>query len=345
MKTIGLDVHKRSTTAVVLDEATGELSAGRKMSTDAVVQFVCSEPGPVRVVMETGSQSFILAREMMSCQVDVAVVDCAKAHQALKLLHRAKTDRLDAEGLACAHARRWLEEARVWVMDEPTKQLRGVSRTRIRLVRHRVGLGNQVHALLDLVGMRCPSKTLTTVAAQEFLEAARRDLPGPLAKALGALLDAWRLIGEQAEHLGADMAPMMAEIEECRLLQTVPGIGEVLAGAIFAEIGSIERFESAEALVGYCGLDPEVSESGEHQGGGELTRRGNPWLRWALVLAAHHFPCKATEGLSLRKWYYRLVMSGKHVSTARCALARRLAHVIYAMLRDGTEFDPTRLAA
>lgn len=345
MKTIGLDVHKKSTTAVVLDEATGELSGGRSVPTDEVVQFVCSQPGPIQVVMETGTHSFILARAMMSCQVDVAVVDCAKAHQALNLLHRAKTDRLDAEGLACAYARRWLEDARVWVMDEPTQQLRGVSRARIRLVRHRVGLGNQIHGLLDLAGRRCPTKTLTTVAAQEFLDEARRDLPQPLALALGALLDAWRLIGEQAEALAAEMTPLVAEIEECRLLQTVPGIAEVLAGAIFAEIGSIDRFANAEALVGYCGLDPEVSESGEHQGGGELTRRGSPWLRWALVMAAFHFPCKATEGLTLRKWYYRLVLSGKHISTARCALARRLTHVIYAMLRDGTEFDPTRLTA
>jgi len=152
-------------------------------------------------------------------------------------------------------------------------------------------------------------------------------------------------VDEQAGVLAAQMTPLVAGIEECRLLQTVPGIAEVLAGAIFAEIGSIERFESAEALVGYCGLDPEVSDSGESQGGGELTRRGNSWLRWALMMAARHFPCKATEELSLRKWYYRLVLSGKHINTARCALARRLVHVIFAMLRDGSEFDPTRLAA
>ena len=65
---------------------------------------------------------------------------------------------------------------------------------------------------------------------------------------------------EQAGVLAAQMTPLVAGIEECRLLQTVPGIAEVLAGAIFAEIGSIERFESAEALVGYCGLHPEVSD-------------------------------------------------------------------------------------
>jgi len=105
MKTIGLDVHKRTTTAVVLDGATGELSAARTVPTDAVVQLVCSVPGAVRVVMETGTHSFILARALISCQVDVAVVDCRIAAKALDLLHRAKNDRLDAEGPFCAPAR------------------------------------------------------------------------------------------------------------------------------------------------------------------------------------------------------------------------------------------------
>jgi len=75
------------------------------------------------------------------------------------------------------------------------------------------------------------------------------------------------------------------------------------------------------------------------------------WLRNSLaaiaeqvkVLAAQHFSrVTATKNLSPRKWYYHLVY--KHgPNVAKVALARRMLGIIFAMLRDGTEFDPTRL--
>jgi hypothetical protein len=62
----------------------------------------------------------------------------------------------------------------------------------------------------------------------------------------------------------------------------------VLAYTIASEIGEITRFPSPRKLIGYTGLCPRVSQSGEHDRRGPLAKNGSAYLRWALVEAAHN---------------------------------------------------------
>lgn len=345
MMTIGLDVHKVRTTAVLLDEATDELFGPLTTDTAQVEKFVREMPGPVRVVMEAGPQSFILARALMSCKMEVAVVSCDKAKLALKLLHTAKTDRLDAKGLALAYARGWLEHARVWVADESTWQLRGLVRARRRLVRNSVGLQNQIHGFLLWVGERCPTKSVTTLKAAAWMDELEGRLPEPLALALQGLRGSLAQVCEQIARLEQPITKLAGEVPQCRRLQTVPGIGPILSATILAEVGDFGRFQRAEQLVSYCGLDPKTEESGESSREGEREQKGSSWLRWAMVEAAQHFVNSGqTDELSLKKFYQHLAFR-KPPNKAKVALARRLVHLIFAMLRDETDFDPERLAA
>ena len=70
-------------------------------------------------------------------------------------------------------------------------------------------------------------------------------------------------------------------------LRTIPGIGCILAPVLWSEIGDLNRFASASALVNYTGLVPSLHESGEVSIHGGITRQGPVWLRWALVVAAN----------------------------------------------------------
>lgn len=74
--------------------------------------------------------------------------------------------------------------------------------------------------------------------------------------------------------------------EEARLLETIPGVGPVLALAILAEIGEIDRFHSARHLSSFAGLVPSVSQSGATTKHGHITRQGSAWLRGAFIEAA-----------------------------------------------------------
>jgi len=74
----------------------------------------------------------------------------------------------------------------------------------------------------------------------------------------------------------------------CRALQSIYGIGPILACHLLAEIGEARRFRRAEQIIRLAGLDPVVDESGETRRRGHLAKAGSPHLRWALVEAAVH---------------------------------------------------------
>ncbi|WP_153246101.1 transposase, partial [Bacillus sp. 220_BSPC] len=55
-------------------------------------------------------------------------------------------------------------------------------------------------------------------------------------------------------------------IEECKIIQSIPGIGEKIAATIISEIGEIDRFNHPKKLVAFAGIDPSVFESGTFKG-------------------------------------------------------------------------------
>jgi len=71
------------------------------------------------------------------------------------------------------------------------------------------------------------------------------------------------------------------------LLETIPGVGELLGLTLASEIGDVARFATPRKLVGYAGLAPRVHQSGERSHAGALSKAGSRTLRWAAVEAAH----------------------------------------------------------
>jgi transposase len=108
-------------------------------------------------------------------------------------------------------------------------------------------------------------------------------------------------------------------------LQQLRGIGPVLALTMRAEIGDIHRFPTGAHLASYAGLVPRVDMSAGHYRYGRITKRGSPWLRWALIEAAIH---GSTRPDQIGRWGRRLAVR-KGALKARVALARRLCEEIH----------------
>ena len=108
-------------------------------------------------------------------------------------------------------------------------------------------------------------------------------------------------------------------------LQATAGIGPILGLMIRAEVGDIRRFPTGGHLASYAGLVPRVDSSAQRVRYGRITRRGSPWLRWALVEAAIH-GTKRTDRIG--RWGRRLAMR-KGALKARVALARALCDEIF----------------
>ena len=124
------------------------------------------------------------------------------------------------------------------------------------------------------------------------------------------------------------------------LVLAIPGVSHTTGAQIVAEVGGMGRFRSASALVGYAGLNSSVNQSGKlDSGGGPITKHGSPCLRRALWLAAN----RARRGdPSPKAFYERKRREGKRHRVAVTAVARKLRHIVFAVMRDGVPYDPAR---
>lgn len=121
-----------------------------------------------------------------------------------------------------------------------------------------------------------------------------------------------------------------------KLLRSIPGVGEIIATILVAEIGDIENFKSAKALVAYAGIDPKVKQSGKGlKHNTRLTKRGSPYLRQALFQAAavarQHDP-------ELKAYYEKKRAEGKRYKEATVATSRKLLYRVYAVLKRQTPY-------
>jgi transposase len=148
--------------------------------------------------------------------------------------------------------------------------------------------------------------------------------------ALDGYLRLLAAVEEEVRVADSLVAEASAISREAQLLETIPGVGPILAMTILAEVGDVSRFHSAKHLASAAGLVPRVSQSGNSLRHGHITREGSSWLRWALVEAAIHTSVR--PGPSRDR--YLAIRKRKGNKIARVAIARRLATYVYHMLKE-----------
>lgn len=122
------------------------------------------------------------------------------------------------------------------------------------------------------------------------------------------------------------------------LILTTPGIGHALGAQIVSEIGDVRRFHSASAIVKYAGINPSVNQSGKFSfEDNHITKQGSPYLRRALYLAAM---AQLKLKTPFYDYYAKKRAEGKSHREALIAVARKLVHVIYAVLSKDEPYDP-----
>lgn len=135
-----------------------------------------------------------------------------------------------------------------------------------------------------------------------------------------------------------EVASLLAEVEPN--ITTIPGVSTATGAQIVAEIGDVRRFKGAASIVKYAGLNPGVEESGRFSAEGvPITKHGSPYLRRSLWLAANR---ARQYDPKLRAFYDKKRREGKPHRVAVTAVARKLCHVVYAVMRDGEPYDPAK---
>ena len=248
---VGLDVSKEATAYCVKDKK-GEVLARGKVASDPDALFgVLAEHClcPDRIVLETGTLSNWLARELCRRGLPVTVIDARHAHAVLRLQHN-KTDENDASVLAELAQHPGFYRA-VAVKSEQAQRWRILLKARAHLVGQRRSRQNVIRGLLGTLGIRFAKGSGKFARRVRALLVERPDLAvmfAPLLDELAALegsikqLD--RIVGAEAKTVPA-----------CRLLMTVPSVGAVTALAYVATIDDAGRFAKSRVHGGLSGPD------------------------------------------------------------------------------------------
>lgn len=127
---------------------------------------------------------------------------------------------------------------------------------------------------------------------------------------------------------------------EVKRLRTMPSVGPVTAAAFVATLDDAKRFKGAHQAEAYLGLVPSEMSSGEKQRRGHITKTGSTRMRALLVqVALSTMRLKKASTRHLWEWAERLkARRGKKV--AAVALARKVAGILFAMMRDEKEYRP-----
>lgn len=151
---------------------------------------------------------------------------------------------------------------------------------------------------------------------------------------LKLLIEQICFIEEQVLSVENEIDKLLSKMDT--YIKTVPGVGSVTAATILGEIGDISRFDNPAKLVAYAGLDSSVSQSGEYEStSGTLSKRGSPYLRKALF----HVALRAEFCDPVFHAYYEKKRGeGKHHLVATNAVARKLCHTIFAVLKNNTPY-------
>lgn len=316
---IGIDLHKAFFQACAVTAAGERLWEGRFPRTPAGIDALRARcAGRTAIAIEASTPTWAFADALCSHVAELRIVDPLKTK--LKAGYAAKTDRLDARRLADALRRESV--VGIYYPPLPIRELRELCRYRHAVVQVRTALINRLRAVLLRQGVADP-RPLVRPSHGVWLEGVA--LPPQAAASLAGLRRLLEVVRLEATRVDAAVRAAADADAIAITLQQIVGIGPVLALMIRAEIGDIQRFPTPGHLASYAGLVPRVAASAGRVRYGRTTKRGSPWLRWALVEAAMH-GTRRTDRTG--RWGRQLALR-KGAMKARIALARTLCGEIY----------------
>jgi len=360
----GLDVHKKfiQTTILWLNGTKIQQQFPRTFDgllglKDLILEHKCDV-----VACESTSDYWVCIYDMLFDRVPVIV---GNAHD-IKVLAHKKTDKIDSEMIALLALKGMITPSRI--MPRHHRDFRKMVRLRHFLVRKRTDIKNRIHSILDgelfhlswlftdifgVSGQRILQGILEGASIEDILKSlptrvrkqkeeelrkllAQTVSPGALMQ-LGHCLRVVKQLDEEIDLITDEARAYALQTypREYRILKTVPGVGDIAAITLLAEIGNFKDFLSGDKLAAWIGIVPKVYQSANHTVKCSITKRGSRLARWILVQIAHA-ATRARKNV-LRDWYEAkkaVIGAGKAI----IALARKITTIIWHLIVNDEEY-------
>jgi len=360
----GLDLHKKFIIATLLTD-TGFKEQRRFERTESglfnlkewTIEHKCEV-----VACESTSDFWVPICTLMEGHVTVIVGNARD----IKMFSHKKTDKVDSELIAQLALKGMIRPSRIF--DRNHREFRSLSRLRHKLVQKKTDIKNEIHHILDSELFR-----LSSVLTDLFGKSGLRILQGitngsPMDEIIKKLpLNIRKKTVQLNEILQTTISPEailrlkyclnllkclddeIGNLTECifqyanewfkqemQILKSVPGIGNIAAVTLLAEIGNFSDFPTGDKLASWLGLVPNVYQSADKLRTGSITKRGSDHARWILVQIAHAASRK--RNTVFQKFYDQkkpMIGAGKTI----VALARKIVTIVWHLITHSEFFN------
>ena len=333
---VGTDLHKTSLTFAVRNNA-GNLTKTAKIDckcVNKIKDFITSLPRPIHLAIESvGMYEWLWELAEPLCD-KITLAD------AVELKYRAgrrqaKTDKIDAKFVSLLTYKDDLPVS--FVPDKTTRQFRKVCRHWHATSEFLADLKIRMRWILNQHNLPGPGDITGDSARRWFL-------------GQGHLLDSiscftFSQLLDSVEHLELLQMPIRREIlnfsqlpqfkPDIQLISTTPGIADILAAVIIAEVAGFSRFHDADSIACYTGLTERTKESGGKRCEGKISKAGPADLRWALCEAATTL---VRSDPTYRAMYNHILKNTGKKGKAKIAIARKLIGWLWKMAKTREPF-------
>jgi transposase len=337
MKYSGIDLHANNCVVTVMDDV-GRVVGERRLANDLAKVVAFLRPWQeelAAVAVESTYNWYWLVDGLAAAGFTVRLANTGAIKQYDGLKHSG--DQTDARHLA--------ELLRLGILPTGTilpaaqRAIRDLARKRMQLVRSRTAHVLAVENIVARqVGARISSnqvKRMTEDGVDQLV------LPADVGLAIKSNVAVITTLNEQIERLEQRLRESVGQRSDYGLLNSVPGIGTILATTILLEIGTIDRFAGVGHFASYARCVGSCHESNGKKKGEGNRKNGNKYLAWAFVEAAQF----ARRYCGEAKRFYERKQAKTNAVVAVKALAHKLARACYHILKESKPFDVTRCFA
>ena len=250
-----------------------------------------------------------------------------------------KNDRNDAEAICEAMTRPSMRYVAVKTVEQ--QDIQAMHRVRSTIMVQRNAKANQIRGLVAEYGLVAPQQ----------LGALRAAIPTWLEDADNGLTDCFRALlhdlWEDLQQLAARRAELDKQIEAIALshpvaksLQQLRGVGPLVATALVATVGDARHYRKGRQMAAALGLTPRQHSSGDKHRLLGISKRGDAYLRTLLIHGARAVVSQAKHRDDRLSCWVTDIAQRSHTNVAAVALANKTARIAWAMLRQGTDYDP-----
>jgi transposase len=351
---LAIDQHKNQMTINIRNEhgdviQKGQISTAHAEVDDFFAAFAKKarkHRGYMAIVEVCGFNDWLLAKLQKTRCSEIVVIQ--PENSAVN-----KTDKRDANALGelLWNNRKRLQGGqrpngirRIFPADPADAQVRQLANFRQHLVKQRTKIVNKIKGILNKHNMAqdAPTEIYSTNRFKKWIAAVQ--LPVVDRFEVNVNIQSWELYDKQILEVEAELVKRseVRAADVCRL-KAIPGISAMGAITLLSRIGDIKRFKNPDSLANYFGLTPGCHNTGGKHHVGGITKRGNAVARHVLNFAVIHVVRKDS---AMKTWHKGIKKRGG-AKTARVAVMRRLATIIWHILRWGKPYQfryepPTR---